>query len=240
MLRTIILASGLALGLAGPAGATTIAFTSSGAFSTITNCTSANTCSIGSGGGGTNNVLDLSGSNNGTLTGNNVSFTGSTPLNDVTIGSLTWADRNASSFDTNFGVTYTLTLNFTAPNLDAASEAFALTVAQASGTTTDTISGLTISAAALPGTINLPGVIVSDFHFVISGSGSFANGIWSLPPCGQGTNENCTATSTLLLVADFATALTPVPEPMTIALLGTGLAGLGVMVRRRQRQSAVR
>jgi hypothetical protein len=43
---------------------------------------------------GTNNLLDLSGSNNGTLTGNNVSFTGSTPLNDVTIGSLTWADRN--------------------------------------------------------------------------------------------------------------------------------------------------
>jgi hypothetical protein len=234
MMRTMMLASGLALGLAGPAGATTIAFTSGGAFSNITNCTAADACSIGSGGGGTNNVLDLSGSNNGTLTGNNVSFTGSTPLNDVTIGSLTWADRNASSFDPNFGVTYTLTLNFTAPNLDAASEAFALTVAQASGTTTDTISGLTISAAALPGTINLPGIIVSDFHFVISGSGSFADGIWSLPPCGQGTNDNCTATSTLLLVADFAVAPTPVSEPLTVALLGTGLVGLGVTVRRRQ------
>jgi hypothetical protein len=66
----------------------------------------------------------------------------------------------------------TLALNFTALNLDAASEAFVLTVAQASGTTMDTISGLTTSAVALPGTINLPGIIVSDFHFVISGSGS--------------------------------------------------------------------
>jgi uncharacterized membrane protein len=111
MLRTMLLANALALGLAGTAGATTISFTSSGAFSDITNCTgfsggAGNACSIGSGAGGTNNVLDLSGSNNGTLTANNLSFSGSTPLNDVTIGSLTWADRNASGFDPNFGVTY--------------------------------------------------------------------------------------------------------------------------------------
>jgi len=243
MLRTMMLVSALALGLAGTAGATTITFTSSGAFANISNCTgfsggAGNACSIGSSGGSSNNVLDLSGSNNGTLTGNNLSFTGSTPLNDVTIASLTWADRNASGFDTNFGVTYTLTLNFTAPNLDAASEAFALTVAQASGNTTDSISGLTISAAALPGTINLPGIIVSDLHFVTSGAGSFADGTWSLPPCGQGTNESCTATSTLLLKADFATAPAPVPEPMTLSLLGTGLFGLGFT--RRWRRSAAR
>jgi hypothetical protein len=121
MLRTMMLASAFALGLAGTAGAATITGSSSGAFTAITNCTgysggSGNACCIGS---GTHNVLDLSGSNNGTLTGNTVNFTGNTPLNNVTIGSLTWVDNSASGFDTNFGVTYTLTINFTAPNLDA-------------------------------------------------------------------------------------------------------------------------
>jgi hypothetical protein len=81
---------------------------------------------------------------------------------------------------------------------------------------------------------NLPGITVSDFHFVVSGTGSFANGIWSVPPCGQGTNETCTATSTLLLEADFAADPTPVTEPMTLSLFATGLVGLGFTVRRRQ------
>lgn len=236
----MMLASAFALGLAGTAGATTTAFTSSGAFGNINNCAgfsggSGNACSIGSSGGGTNNVLDLSGSNNGTLTGNNVSFTGNTPLNNVTIGSLTWSDRNASGFDTNFGVTYTLTINFTAPDLDAASEAFSLTVAQASGNATDTISGLTIIATALPDTIDLDGVIVSDLQFVTSGSGSFSNGVWSVSPCGGGTNTNCAATSTLLLEGDFTAAPAQVPEPMTLSLLGTSLIGVAFSARRDSR-----
>jgi hypothetical protein len=224
----MMLASAFALGLAGTAGATTTAFTSSGAFGNINNC-------AGFSGGGTNNVLDLSGSNNGTLTGNNVSFTGNTPLNNVTIGLLTWSDRNASGFDTNFGVTYTLTINFTAPDLDAASEAFSLTVAQASGNATDTISGLTIIATALPDTIDLDGVIVSDLQFVTSGSGSFSNGVWSVSPCGGGTNTNCAATSTLLLKGDFTAAPAQVPEPMTLSLLGTSLIGVAFSARRDSR-----
>jgi hypothetical protein len=156
-------------------------------------------------------------------------------LNNVMIGSLTWGDRNASNFDSTFGVTYTLTINFIAPNFDQASEAFTLTVDQASGDTTDTISGLTILAAALPNTIDLAGVIVSDLHFATSGSGSFSNGIWSLPPCGGGTNTNCTATSTLLLEGDFTTAPAQVPEPMTLSLLSTGLIGVAFSARRRSR-----
>ena len=239
MPRTMMLASAFALGLAGTAGATTITGSSSGAFTAITDCSSytggsGNACSIGSGGGGANNVLDLSGSNNGTLTGNNVTFTGNTPLDNVTIGSLTWVDNSASGFDTNFGVTYTLTINFTAPNLDAASEAFSLTVAQASRNGTDTISGLTISAAALPDTIDLDGVIVSDLHFVVSGdSGSFSNGTWSV--CGTGNgNNNCSATSTLLLEADFTADPASVPEPMTLSLLGTSLIGVAFSTRRRR------
>jgi hypothetical protein len=239
MLRAMMLASAFALGLAGAASATTIAFNSSSAFGNVSNCAgfsggAGNACSIGSSGGGTNNVLDLSGSNNGTLTGNNVSFTGNTSLNNVTLGSLTWSDRNASGFDPTFGITYTLTINFTAPNLDAASEAFSLTVAQASGNATDTISGFTILAAALPGTIDLAGVIVSDLHFVTSGSGSFSNGIWSLPPCGGGTNTNCAATSTLLLEGDFTAAPAQVPEPMTLSLLGASLIGVAFSARRRR------
>ena len=168
--------------------------------------------------GGSSNVLNLSGSNNGTLSANTLSFSGITDIDNVTIGSLTWADRNATGFDTGFSVTYTLGLIFTAPNADSAGEAFTLTVSQAAGNTLDQVSGLSIVASSLPGSINLGGVVVSDIHFSIQTgtAGSFSGDVWSVAPCGGGTNGSCTQTSTLLLTADFTAAPAPVPEPATL------------------------
>lgn len=209
----------------GAASAVPVSFSSNGTFSNVTGCGDGfPSCSISNSG----NVLDMSGSNNSTLTANDFGpYAFNTNAMDVTIGQITWVNNASGSFffptDQNFNVNYSLVLTFTAPNADTANQTFNLVIKQPTNPPGDTVNGFNI--VGLPATFNLGGVSVTDIRFSEIGSGSFANGLWSNP---EGS------TSQLRLTADF----TAVPEPASLALLGAGLFGLGVVRRRRNRTAA--
>ncbi len=227
MIRNTFLATAALVAMMGAAQAATVSFSSDGSFSNLTNYQAGNPdASISSDG----NILDMSGGNNSTLTANDFSYTGTTDLNDVAIGKITWVNRASTNTDSNFGVTYTLLLDFTAPTSDTASQAFTLTIQQPTNPPGDIVGGLAVTG--LPGTISLAGVTVSDFKFSVTGDGAtFTNDTWRNPdPTGWfGDNSR---TSVLTLTADFTAA--PVPEPETYALMLAGLGVLGFVARRRK------
>jgi len=228
MIAKLITASLAAAAFVGisTAGAVPISFSSNGSFSNISGCSAGafglGGCNISDGG----NTLDMSGSNNSTLTANDfgpVAF--NTDANDALIGQITWVNNASGNalFPTDqlFSVIYSLLLTFTAPNADTANQTFNLAVQQPTNPPGDTVSGFVIGG--LPATFNLGGVSVTDIRFTEVGAGSFAAGLWSNPEFG---------TSQLRLTADF----TAVPEPATLTLFGAGILGLAALKRRRQQQ----
>jgi hypothetical protein len=200
----------------------------SSTFSTITGCDGGNCDITNNGGNGTNSRLEWGGNffqPDSTMTAVDTSWNVTTPTNNTVLARLTWFNSATSALTTpvDFNVHYNLVLSFTAP-VGSASVVVPLTITNTVNSAGDTTGGFTLgSLAGL--TFNLNGITVSDLHYVLaSGAGaSLINGVWTDPE---------EITSTLNIVADFTA--TAVPEPVSLALLGTGLLGLGLVRHRKQ------
>jgi hypothetical protein len=236
----IVTLLGVPLLFGGSAMATAYSFNSSGSFS---NCVS---CSIASSGaeigwGGTNSIngTGRSAYNGNTIIANPLSAqTGTTPATQDTIASLTWFNATTSADSTAMNVTadYKLALNFTSPTPGGSTnDIFDLNITNTAnnaevcvffffcsntGPVNDT-TGFSNGSNSL----TVDGLTLTDISFVASGDSTFSatTGIWSNP---EGD------TSILLIKANIAVVPTQVPEPGSLVILGTALAGLAFARRR--------
>lgn len=224
-----------------PASAVTVTGTGSGTFNlNPPGSNDCNGCSLSNTGGGTNNVLDMSGRNNSTLTANLINFSVPTNTNDTLIGSLTWVNRASTNSDQNFNVLYTYTLAFSAPGGTITSDfqAFTVNIQQTVNSAGDLIFNLSNATLGGLGPFNLNGVTVSDIHFGLasgtSGTYNTGNGNWTNP---DPSTQNGQFISQLNIYADFTAA---VPEPSTWAMMILGFAGVGFMAYRRRNEGSLR
>ena len=180
----------------------------------------------------------------------------------VTIGvaSLTWynAVNDGGNFPSSagggprtpdFSVSWTVTINFTAPDVETSSRTFDLRIINTTNPTGDEIFIIEESdLAALLNAINNDindgpdAVLATAAYFTVDGGSLYDN--VDAPNDGETHKDDFKwknperGTSTLTLNVDFvcnANCQKSVPEPMTMGLLGAGLMGLGLTATRRRR-----
>jgi len=228
----------LAITFAPAALAVPVVGESDGQFSNVTGCVQGFNCLISdtqSNGDDTRLDWGLGLQGTSSLVAQDVDITAETNAYDVLIGQLTWTNTPIISLfgPSSFDVTWTLSVAFSKPTGSADpqdDEAFNLHIVNTPNPASDVITGLTLTdLSGLSWSLN--GVMVTNLEYDVQGGSLTTQSDGSVVWTNSESN-----TSTLQIKGDF-TSPSAVPEPGTLILLGTGLAGVAGRAWRKRRRA---